>query len=65
MESKLDFKNDDKGLAVELDGQDGRGEEELPYHGLSLNVEASGKLCYSSQGSYAIHNTTHLGIYDL
>ena len=45
MDTKLDFKNDDKGLAVELDGQDGRGEEEFAYHGLSLNGEASGKLC--------------------
>ena len=44
MEFKLDFKNDDKGLAVKLYSQDGRGKEEFAYHGLSLNGEASGKL---------------------
>ena len=33
----LDLEDDDEGLAVELDGEDGGGEEELAYHGLSLD----------------------------
>jgi succinyl-CoA synthetase alpha subunit len=32
----LDFEDDDECLAIELDGEDGGGEEELADHGLSL-----------------------------
>ena len=43
MESKLDFKNDDKGLAVKLDSKDGGGEEQFAYHGLSLYASKAPK----------------------
>ena len=32
----LSFEHDDEGLAVELDRKDGRGEQQLADHGLSL-----------------------------
>ena len=40
----LHFEDDDQGLAVELDSEDGRGKEELADHGLPL-CDASQEPC--------------------